>query len=55
MFELLAGLALTVIWGVLQFVVQPATGWIHVLLIAGVVLIIRGIVLRDPGTDRPAA
>ncbi len=47
MFELLAGLALIAAWGVLQFVVQPATGWIHVLLIAGVVVVIRGIVVRD--------
>ncbi len=50
MFELLSGLALLVVWGVLQFVVQPVTGWIHVALIAGVVLVIRGIVTRDPGT-----
>jgi hypothetical protein len=50
MFELLSGLAVLVAWGVLQFVVQPVTGWIHVALIAGVVLVIRGIAQRDPGT-----
>lgn len=50
MFEMLAGLVLLVVWGVLQFGVQPANGWIHVLLAAGVVLIIRGIVRLSPGT-----
>jgi hypothetical protein len=50
MFDLLAGLVLLVLWGVLQFGVQPATGWIHVFLTAGVVLIIRGIVRLSPGT-----
>lgn len=53
MFELLAGLALLVAWGVLQFAVQPATGWIHVALVAGVILVIRGIVLRDAGATAP--
>jgi hypothetical protein len=50
MFELLSGLAMLVVWGILQFVVQPVSGWIHVALIAGVVLVIRGIVGRHPGT-----
>lgn len=53
MFELLAGLLLLVAWGGLQFVVQPATGWIHVALIAGVILVIRGIVVRDAGATPP--
>lgn len=48
MFELLSGLAVLVAWGVLQFVVQPVTGWIHVALIAGVVLVIRGVAMRAP-------
>lgn len=43
MFELIGGLACIAAWLVLQFVVQPATGWIHVALVAGVVLLIRGI------------
>ncbi len=50
MFDLVAGLALLAVWAVLQFAVQPATGWIHVFLSAGVVLIIRGIVRLSPGT-----
>ena len=40
------GAVLLAIWGYLQFVVQPVTGWIHVLLIAGVLMVIRGITLR---------
>ncbi|MDZ4258099.1 MAG: hypothetical protein U0974_05535 [Gemmatimonadales bacterium] len=47
MFELLAGLALIVVWVVLQFAAALATGWIHLLLIAGVVLVIRGVGGRD--------
>ena len=47
MTEIIAGFVLLVAWGVLQFVVQPATGWIHVALAAGVVLIVRGIAKRD--------
>ncbi|HRP07681.1 MAG TPA: hypothetical protein PLL69_04270 [Gemmatimonadales bacterium] len=46
-----AGIALIAGWAVLQFAVQPTTGWIHVLLIAGVIAIIRGIVLRDAARD----
>ncbi|MCA9721626.1 MAG: hypothetical protein KC489_04335 [Gemmatimonadetes bacterium] len=44
-----AGLAILAAWGVLTFGIQPATGWIHVLLIAGVLLVIRGIAGREPG------
>lgn len=44
MTELLLGIVVVAVWGVLQFVVQPATGLIHVALAAGVVLIVRGIV-----------
>ncbi len=51
--ELVVGLLLLVGWAVLQFSVQPATGWIHLLLIAGVGLVIRGIALRD--ADGPSA
>lgn len=50
MFDLVAGLLLVVVWGILQFVVQPTTGLIHVLLGAGVIAIIRGIVRLSPGT-----
>jgi len=49
-FDLVAGLLLVAIWGVLQFVVQPTTGLIHILLGAGVIAIIRGIVRLSPGT-----
>lgn len=47
MSTLMAGLALIVAWAAVQYGVQPATGWIHVLLIAGVLAVIRGIVLID--------
>lgn len=43
MIELVAGIVLLVAWGVLQFVVQPATGMIHVALAAAVVLVVRGV------------
>lgn len=43
MIELSLGVVLLVAWGVLQFVVQPATGLIHVALAAGVILVVRGI------------
>ena len=48
--EFLAGIALLVLWIILQFVVQPATGWIHVALAAGVILVIRGIATSRWGT-----
>ena len=41
------GIVLIAAWAVLQFAVGSATGWIHVLLIAGVIAVIRGIVLHD--------
>jgi hypothetical protein len=44
--DLAIGFILLAVWAYLQFVVQPVTGWIHVLLIAGVLMLIRGIVLR---------
>ena len=50
MFDLAAGLVLVVVWGILQFLVQPTTGLIHLLLGAGVIAIIRGIVRLSPGT-----
>lgn len=50
--ELLIGILLFIAWGVLQFIIQPATGWIHVVLIAAVALIIRGIVRRGAGEAR---
>lgn len=40
------GALLLAAWAYLQFVVQPVTGWIHVLLIAGVLLLIHGIAVR---------
>ncbi len=47
MIELAAGFILLAAWGVLQFVVQPATGMIHVALAAGVILVVRGIARRE--------
>ncbi|HEY3934802.1 MAG TPA: hypothetical protein VGL65_09315 [Gemmatimonadales bacterium] len=53
MIEFVTGLALIAAWLVLQFIVQPATGWIHLALGAGVVLVIRGIVVSKWGTPGP--
>ncbi len=47
--DLALGLLITLIWGVLQFATAYTAGWIHVLLIAGVLLIIRGIALAPAG------
>ncbi len=52
MLELIAGLLAVLFWGVLQFVVQATTGYIHLLLAAGVLLVVRGIVAMDRA--RPA-
>ena len=43
----LAGLALLVVWIVLAFVVVWPSGWAHVPLAAGVILIAAGIVKAD--------
>lgn len=54
MFELLLGAVLLVAWGVLQFAVQPATGVYHILLAAGVIFVVRGIVKSpwgNPASD----
>ncbi|MEO5824699.1 MAG: hypothetical protein ABIR59_02330 [Gemmatimonadales bacterium] len=51
MIELVVGVVLLAVWGVLQFVVQPTTPFIHVLLAAGVVLVVRGIALSNPGAS----
>jgi len=45
------GLLILGAWSVVTFVVQPDTGWIHVGLIVGVLLVIRGIVARDDARD----
>lgn len=47
MIELIAGLLAIVAWAGLQFVVQASSGYLHLLLAAGVVLIVRGIVTMD--------
>ncbi len=48
--DFILGVALIVTWIVLQFVVQSTSGFIHVALGAGVIFIIRGIVLSKWGT-----
>ncbi|MGH7524338.1 MAG: hypothetical protein ACREK8_08535 [Gemmatimonadales bacterium] len=53
MIEFISGLVLLGIWAVLQFVVRPTTGWIHVALAAGVILVIRGIAVSRWGTPPP--
>lgn len=47
MAQLAVGLLILAAWGIITFVVHPETGWIHVGLIVGVLLVIRGIVARD--------
>lgn len=53
MIEFISGLFLLGVWVVLQFVVRPTTGWIHVALAAGVILVIRGIARSRWGTPPP--
>ncbi|HET9066344.1 MAG TPA: hypothetical protein VFN22_11045 [Gemmatimonadales bacterium] len=51
MIQLAVGLLILGVWGVVTFVVHPGTGWIHVGLIGGVLLVIRGIVTLDEARD----
>ena len=53
MIEFVSGILLLVLWVILQFVVQPATGFIHIALAAGVILVIRGIAVSKWGTPGP--
>jgi hypothetical protein len=48
--EFILGIALIVIWLVLQFGTKSTSGFIHILLAAGVVLIVRGIAVSKWGT-----
>lgn len=48
---LLAGLALVLLWVGLAFVAAWPSGWVHLPLAAGVVLIAVGIVRSDPDSD----
>ena len=48
MIELIAGFALLALWIVLQFVLQSTSGFIHIALAAGVILVIRGIAVSKP-------
>jgi hypothetical protein len=48
--EFIAGLLLIAVWGILFFVARPATGWIHLALGLGVVLVVRGIAVSRWGT-----
>ncbi len=50
-FEIAIGTLLLAVWGVLQFTVQPMTGAFHVLLLAGALLLIRGVALRPARPD----
>lgn len=52
MIEMVIGIVLLAAWGVLQFVVQPATGLIHIALAAGVVLVVRGIAISGKPSAR---
>ena len=48
---ILAGVAMLIVWGIGTFVYE-APGWIHLLLTAGMFLIIYRIVVRGtPGVD----
>ena len=48
--SLVAALVLPLAWAGLTFVVPPATGLIHALLAAGVLLLVRWLALRDAAT-----
>jgi hypothetical protein len=52
MFELPFGVICILAWGVLQFKVQPASGLYHILLAAGVILLVRGIAVSRWGTPK---
>ena len=45
--SLLVALPALLVWSVLTFVVGSTTGWVHILLAAGVLLLVRWIALRD--------
>lgn len=53
MAELLIGVLALIGWGVLQFVVQPAGALYHILLAAGVMLVVRGVAKSPWGTPDP--
>lgn len=48
---LISGAVLLVIWAYVT-ITTVAPGWVHILLTAGVFLLIYGIALRDPATPR---
>ena len=50
--DLILGTLIIAAWLVLQFGTVSPTGWIHLLLIAGVGLVIRGITLSTPGNGQ---
>jgi len=50
MVALVIGLLLVAGWAVVFFAVQPATGLIHLALVVGVALIIRGIAVSKWGS-----
>ena len=48
--DFILGLVLLGTWIVLQFVVHATSGFIHIALASGVILVIRGIALSKWGT-----
>ena len=50
-----AALVMLVVWGVATFPFAPAPGWVHLLLTAGVFILIWRIVARSTPTPREAA
>jgi hypothetical protein len=50
--EFILGVALLLVWIVLQFVVRSTSGYIHIALGAGVILVVRGIALSKWGTPQ---
>lgn len=51
--SLVLGVALMIAWIVLGLVVPLGAGWVHLLLAAGVMLLIRGVVLGRPRGAAP--
>jgi hypothetical protein len=42
---------LLILWAVLGLIIPVGAGWVHLLLAAGVMLLIRGVVTLPPGAE----
>jgi hypothetical protein len=46
--SLIAGALSLVVWAIIGLIVPLGAGWVHLLLAAGILLLIRGVVLWPP-------